>query len=127
MIALGQSLLIINRYVTINIRGSLIALRYAIVLVRYLLWIQPTNDRVRVECKSDLTVLVRSFRIKGTDQKRMVMSKEHYFAEIANFCPIENPSEEEVTQYIKKLGGIDVTISEQDVVLWASDIRWEVP
>lgn len=95
--------------------------------MRYLLWIQPTNDRVRVECKSDLTVLVRSFRIKGTDQKRMVMSKEHYFAEIANFCPIENPSEEEVTQYIKKLGGIDVTISEQDVVLWASDIRWEVP
>jgi hypothetical protein len=57
----------------------------------------------------------------------MVMSKNHYLAAIANFCPMENPSEEEVTQYIKKLGGIDVTISEQDVVLWASDIRMEVP
>jgi hypothetical protein len=57
----------------------------------------------------------------------MVMSKAYYLAAIANFCPMENPSEEEVTQYIKKLGGIDVTISEQDVVLWASDIRMEVP
>jgi hypothetical protein len=55
------------------------------------------------------------------------MSKAYYLAAIANFCPMENPSEEEVTQYIKKLGGIDVTISEQDVVLWASDIRMEVP
>lgn len=78
LIALGRSLLIINRYVTINIRGLLIALRYAIVLVRYLLWIQPTNDRVstivdqnksdrvRVACKLNLTLLVRSFRMKGT-------------------------------------------------------------
>lgn len=55
------------------------------------------------------------------------MSKDHYLAAIARFCHIENPSEEEVTQYIKKLGGIDVAISEQDVVLWASDIRMEVP
>jgi hypothetical protein len=73
--------LIINLYITINIRGSLIALRYAIVLVRRLLWIQSTNDRVstivdqnksdrvRVECKPDLTVLVRSFRMKGDELK----------------------------------------------------------
>jgi hypothetical protein len=140
LIALGRSLLIINRYITINIRGSLIALRYAIVLVRYLLWIQSTNDRasiivdqnksdrVRVACKLNLTLLVRSFRIKGTDQKRTVMSKAYYLATIASFCNMDNAaSEEEITRYIKKLGGIDIEITEKDVVLWASDVKTEVP
>ncbi len=54
------------------------------------------------------------------------MSKAYYLAAIANFCPIENPSEEEVTQYIKKVKYTDITISEQDVVLWAPDVETEV-
>jgi len=56
------------------------------------------------------------------------MSKAYYLAEIARFCNVDNAaSEEEITQYIKKLEGIDIEITEKDVFLWAPDIRMEVP
>jgi hypothetical protein len=57
----------------------------------------------------------------------MVMSKNHYLAAIASFCNMDNAaSEEEITQYIKKLEGIDIEITEKDVFLWAPDIKMRV-
>lgn len=55
------------------------------------------------------------------------MSKNHYLAAIASFCNMDNAaSEEEITQYIKKLEGIDIEITEKDVFLWAPDIKMRV-
>jgi hypothetical protein len=57
----------------------------------------------------------------------MVMSREYYLAAIASFCNMDNAaSEEEITQYIKKLEGIDIEITEKDVFLWAPDIKMRV-
>ena len=55
------------------------------------------------------------------------MSREYYLAAIASFCNMDNAaSEEEITQYIKKLEGIDIEITEKDVFLWAPDIKMRV-